>query len=374
LAEKRKLELERKSEDLQAQEENRKRREIEAKMLDEQLMVVLPLCKEATLIAKELNKPYVFKTKLQVKAIDAKRRRTDLVVQVFFEDKHVYDWNAETLENRVFLMRDLFEKFCEDPTSLASLTDEEDPFYDPVQTEKFIGSARILLESLTMQLETEVDSKILSTEGRPVGSLHCEIWPLSKAGATIIPDEEIVDDPQSLLGQSLAFKLVITRAVGLPEALNHNLRLEYQFYLDEELYRVTAVQSVASDAVFKYERVFKIDVVTQRLIDYFKDEAITFNIFGNSAEAQQVAQVRRNTKIPSVSNDHHTSSPKLSGLVRATSSATPKAPALTTAATQTPPAPAAPGAAQVVRELAVVRGSLFVHKAVKSESAFCSVM
>ena len=328
-------------------------------MLDEQLMVVLPLCKEATLIAKELHKPYFFKTKLQVKAIDARRRRTDLVVQVFFEDKHVYDWNGETMENRIYLMRDLLDKFVEDPASLASLTDDEDPFFDPVQTEKFIGSARILLESLTMQLETEVDSKILSTEGRPVGTLHCEIWPLSKAGATIIPDEEIVDDTQALVGQPMAFKLIVKNAVGLAEALNNNVHLEYRFYLDDEIYKIPCIDGKAS---FQYERIFHIDIVTQRLVDYFRDEAITFNLYGNSADAQKVAQVRKTNargtltppSLPKVADACSTSHPCLSQDASVQANA----------------------AVSLRPQLAVVSGPKFEHAAVPMavRSRFCALM
>lgn len=46
------------------------------------------------------------------------------------------------------------------------------------RSEKVIGSARIYLESLAMQIENELDAKIMSTEGRPSGTLRTEVGDL----------------------------------------------------------------------------------------------------------------------------------------------------------------------------------------------------
>ena len=289
-AEQKMLEAERRQRELIDQENDRKTKESEAKILDEQLMLVLPMCKEATLIAKEIGKPYELKVKLHVKALNGKRRKTDVVVQVEYDGKHVYDWSIETLENRVFLMRELFEKYCEDPASVSTVSEETDPFWDPIQTQRFVGSARILLESLTMQLENEVDAKIMSEEGKAVGILHCEIWPLSSAGEQIIPDNEIVEEPGMLIGKSMKFKVKVTKASGLPGGLAEDVRLEYRFYTDEETYKVPACVGHHTDPAWNYEKVFDIDVVTERFLNYLKDEAITFNLFAESQEAKEVVQ------------------------------------------------------------------------------------
>ncbi|EER07007.1 hypothetical protein Pmar_PMAR017804, partial [Perkinsus marinus ATCC 50983] len=76
------------------------------------------------------------------------------------------------------------------------LQDKDDPFWDPVCLEREVGIARIFLESLTMQLENELDAKVMSSStGCPVGTLKCAVWPLSKDGSsTTVPDEEVGEE------------------------------------------------------------------------------------------------------------------------------------------------------------------------------------
>ena len=256
-----------------------------ASLLDEKLMSALPLCKEANLIAKELGKPYELKVKLHV--IDASKRKKEIVVAVEFNGKHVYDWSIETLENRVFLMREMFEKWCDDPSSISTVSEEQDPFWDPIQQERFLGSARILLESLTMQLENEVDAKILSTEGKFIGTLHCEVWPLAKDGvSTQIPDNEIVEESKHLIGHPMNFLVKVTRASGM--AVTEEVRIEFRFYLDEQVYQIPASKIVDGGIVWNYEKKIQIDAVTDRLLTYLKEEAITFNLHTHQSSIPKV--------------------------------------------------------------------------------------
>merc|ERR1719487_1459113 len=207
-------ELEEKRRQLEQQEIDRRQREVDTQLLDEQLMVVMPVVKEANLIAKELQKPYEFKTKLHVHAVDSGRRRTDVVVEVQYCGHRVYEWAPSVLENRIFLMRELFEKWCDDGE--VDVSEELDPYWDPVQEEHLIGTARLYLESLTMQLDNPFESRIMSPEGKPVGTLHCGVYPLSKDGSLEIPDEELIDDPTELIGTRFAFLLRVDCAKALP--------------------------------------------------------------------------------------------------------------------------------------------------------------
>ena len=55
----------------------------------------------------------------------------------------------------------------------------DDPWFDNVDGRRLVGQARIYLESLAMQLDNQIDAKIMSTEGKPSGSVRLEVWPLS---------------------------------------------------------------------------------------------------------------------------------------------------------------------------------------------------
>lgn len=49
---------------------------------------------------------------------------------------------------------------CHSCCYVSRLQDKDDPFWDPVCLEREVGIARIFLESLTMQLENELDAKV----------------------------------------------------------------------------------------------------------------------------------------------------------------------------------------------------------------------
>lgn len=73
---------------------------------------VLPLVKEANLIAQELGKPYELKPKLHM-GITRRGKRTEVVIGVHYKGVEVYTWHSTVLENRIYLMRDLFDKWLD---------------------------------------------------------------------------------------------------------------------------------------------------------------------------------------------------------------------------------------------------------------------
>merc|ERR1719476_1241285 len=127
----------------------------------------MPLVKEANLIAEELGKPHRLETKMQVNLGSGRTRGTINVTAAVSQDGvQLYEWTPETLENRVFIMRELLQRCEDEGLEVAhTLTLEEDPFWDPVEDERLIGVAQVLLEGLLMQVSNELDARVLSTEG-----------------------------------------------------------------------------------------------------------------------------------------------------------------------------------------------------------------
>ncbi|KAF4728286.1 hypothetical protein FOZ63_002638, partial [Perkinsus olseni] len=222
---------------------------------------------------------------------------TEVLVGVDYRGLRVYDWTPETLENRVYLMRDLFEAWCDEGQAyIDDLHDEDDPFWDPITLEREIGTARIYLESLTMQLENELDAKVMSSStGRPVGTLTCAVWPLSRDGSsTTVPDEEIVEEPSQLVGLPLSFRLVVKKAAHLtPRELANNVRVRYRWQLDDEDTEVST-KVVDDDAfMFDYERdIHLAPCLTQRMLSVLLEEAIALQVYGESTAAKEAERLR----------------------------------------------------------------------------------
>lgn len=281
-------ELEKKAQKAAKEEEEHRQQEINMQMLEEQLMHVMPLVKEANLIAQELKKPHRIETKMQVEfgnsRINGSVRATAAVLR---DGARLYEWEAETLENRVFLMRELLQR-CEEEgfEVLDELANEEDPFWDPIEAERLIGVAQVLLEGLLAQVEIQLDARILSPEGSQAGVLRLELWPVAKDGTPGVPDDEAVDDPEELLGTRMEILLKVVTAAGLPEALANDVRVEYNYFIDENPYEVLAPKGKNCDPKFDYERRFVQDPVTSRFLEHLLSKSFAFRVYGRDAAAE----------------------------------------------------------------------------------------
>merc|ERR1719343_965333 len=114
-----------------------------------------------------------------------------------------------------------------------SLTPDDDPLWDPIEEERLIGVSQVLLEGVLLQVEHAFDARILSTEGHQAGMLRVEIAPLGRDGTPGVPDNEVVDDPEELLGTRMAVLVHVVRATELPEALANDVRVEFNYFIDD---------------------------------------------------------------------------------------------------------------------------------------------
>ena len=76
----------------------------------------------------------------------------------------------------------------------------------------------------------------MSTEGKPSGSMRLEVWPLSRDGSEQIPEEELVDDPEDLVGHPFSFVFKIPKAsvLGIYRTNYANLFCRYEHHFDGE--------------------------------------------------------------------------------------------------------------------------------------------
>jgi len=284
-------ELEKKAKKAAAEEEDHRQHELSMQRLEEQLMVVMPLVKEANMIASELKRPHRLETKMHCELGGAGIRGSiQVMVAVFKDGVQLFEWSPETLENRVFMMRDILQR-CEDEgfEACSRVSCEEDPLWDPIQEERLIGVSQVLMEGLLLQVENQVSARILSTDGQQAGTLRVEVTPLAQDGTPGIPDSEVVDQPEELLGTRMGILLEVKGATDLPEVLANDVWIEYNYFIDDKAHKVPAVPGHNRNPEFGYKQVFIQDPVTSRFLEYLQTKLV-FRVYGKDAAAVEAAK------------------------------------------------------------------------------------
>mmetsp|Transcript_33352 Transcript_33352/g.74298 ORF Transcript_33352/g.74298 Transcript_33352/m.74298 type:complete len:1101 (+) Transcript_33352:77-3379(+) len=280
------------------EEDEHRQHQMNMQLLEEQLMHVMPLVKEANLIAEELKKPLRLETRMRVDLVGSNSHSPIQVTAAVLRDGvHLYEWTADVLENRVYLLRELLERCSEEGYEAAErLPKEDDPFWDPIEDERLIGVAHILLQGLLMQVENQLDARVYSTEGRQTGTLHLEVWPLGKDGTLGIPDEDAVDKPEDLIASRMDLMVKVGWAKGLPEELANDVRIEFSYFVDHRPHKVPSVPGHNCDPQFNFEERIVQDPVTSQFLEYLKTKSLVFHVYGRDTAAAKLADQEKGAK------------------------------------------------------------------------------
>nr|PIL98797.1 putative Chromosome-associated kinesin KLP1 [Toxoplasma gondii COUG] len=278
--------LDREKKELQRKEMRRLAAETDRKEVEATLVEILPRVKEANLIAAELNKPYQLVPSFDMCFTSTGERKSKVLISVKYCGKLVYEWTPSVLDNRLFLMRDLLEKYYEETDKdgfLRRLRKEEDPFWDPIEKEKCIGKAVLFLQSLTAQLESESNAHIFNKEGVEVGQLNVAVFPVTKDGKEL-EDDDIKESPEELLGTSAYYEVRILSASGLPKELSNNTFVKFKFFRCSSYTETPRVRGSTANPVFNFRKIFE-ESVTPAFMDYLENEVLIFEVYGEDLRA-----------------------------------------------------------------------------------------
>ena len=111
-------------------------------------MLAMPSVEEANLTAGELMRPHRIETKMCCELSGQKARGSlSVIAEVSCDGIRLFEWDPETLENRVFLLRELLQRCEEEGLEVASnLPSDCDPLWDPIGAGRVIGVSPVLLE------------------------------------------------------------------------------------------------------------------------------------------------------------------------------------------------------------------------------------
>lgn len=175
-----------------------KRRQLEFSALEAKLGTVLPLVNEANLISQELDRNVRFNVKMvrDMPEFGGEMAESTTNVMIRVDNKetgvgYYYMWDAEKFENRLPMMRECLNEFFDTEKKPDFSDKEKDPWYDHIEPLQ-IGTSYLSLKSLCFGMGSDMDCKILSSEGKggTRGQLKVKYDVMKKEGANWVIDED----------------------------------------------------------------------------------------------------------------------------------------------------------------------------------------
>lgn len=265
----------------------------EDKLLQQDLIDLIPMVEEANAMSEELNRRVKFEIKmLSATARGLQHGRTEVFVKMVNLDHDLeYLWDREKFIRRKYLMQEMYQNFQEGED--WQLPDEKDPFTESPDTEVFIGSSHVYLQSIAYLIETKESVIISDYQGQQQGLMDIEVVPCNSSGKELSEaDDVFVDDPKEMIGRSLNFVVKIKSAMGIPTKYK-DVYCKYKIFLDKED-NITDKKGGSISLEFNHRKYFNFDVATSQLVDYLIKSALTIQVWG----VQQTKEASKAQKKP----------------------------------------------------------------------------
>ncbi|GMS88701.1 hypothetical protein PENTCL1PPCAC_10876, partial [Pristionchus entomophagus] len=249
----------------------------EQMILEDELVALMPLVHRANAMAKELGRQVTFEIVLvSPEARGLEKGLTEVVwIKVLnqSDDTH-FLWEKNRFMSRYYGMQEMYENKM-DGEADWNLPKERDPFYEPPDSEVFIGSAVVFLQSLSFLIDSEEAFPIVDFSGNEMGQLNVSLSPCSVAGKEI--RGAFVEQPKELVGKNFAFKVKVLSAIGLPKRINKTC-CRYRFFGENE---VTTKTIRGSNPVYSHENTYTFRPVTDKLVDYLHNSNLYVTVWGS---------------------------------------------------------------------------------------------
>ena len=174
-------------------------------------------------------------------------------------------------------MRDALQAY--EDQDFKELTKDQDPFYEEPQP-ILLGQAYYILGGLPYLLDNPRVVPVVAPNNDVYGEIHMNVVPCDPDGNEELDEDQMTDDPNDLLNEQLDFKVKIEKLTNLPEDFCTNIYCEYQFFMDEQIYKTEVMRESNRDPIFNYEYHHTQEVVTKFLLDYLMENKLTVKIYG----------------------------------------------------------------------------------------------
>ncbi|CAL1537456.1 unnamed protein product [Lymnaea stagnalis] len=251
-------------------------------LLQEDLIQLLPMVTEANAMSEELDKKVKFEIFLvSPKARGQKEGATEVMVKLRnLENGNWWLLSRNNFINRKYMMQEMYQNYMEGEPNW-DVPKEKDPFWEPHNTPVLLGNAHVYLQSIAYLIEMDESMIIMDLKGKEIGHLLIELIPCDDKWQTL-KEDVYVDDPNELRGKPLYFKFKIKGGRGIP-ANFETTSCSYKFYIEDKPTKTKDVKGTINPD-YEHERQISFKSVTDQLIHYLSNDAVTVEVWGQQKE------------------------------------------------------------------------------------------
>ncbi|GFS07871.1 kinesin-related protein 1 [Elysia marginata] len=190
-------------------------------------------------------------------------------------------WAHGKFVDRKYMIQDLYQRYL-DGEDVNSIPKEEDPFWEPTE-DILIGTADIFLQSLVNAMDFFDQLSITDYKGQEEGKLTVNIIPCTQAGLAL-DEDNYVEDPKELLKKPFHFKIEVNSAEIHKPRFSKGVKVKYRLLTDKNFTETKQVVGTLSPE-FGHSRVISIPKLKEQHLDFFRDNSITFLVYGKQEDA-----------------------------------------------------------------------------------------
>lgn len=182
-------------------------------------------------------------------------------------------WDEEKFARRVIAMRDRYESLEEGLETVG----EADPFAEgnePV----LVGEATLSLASLAYRMELSEQLSVLDYKNAVEGSVYVNALPCTADGKVLDVNDIFVEDPQELLGSSLAFQFHIDELRGIKRSYK-TVFFRYSIYRQQV---ETDPKIAGINVQVNHRKVFSV-TVDEQFLEFLTNASVRVQLWGTQA-------------------------------------------------------------------------------------------
>ena len=205
-------------------------------LINDEIIQLLPLVKEANAMAESMQRDIIFETEVIASNLASSAKavnKVDISVKLTWRSSELeFIWERNKFMDRVFIIRELWQQFTNGNVDPTTISQDDDPFWDPIEITK-CGSCLVHPSELYYRMRKEGDFPIIGRNSERQGQLSIRLIPCFEDGREDDDEELFVEDPEQagsdcMIGKRFDVKVCVKHARGLSQKFSKASQVRFK--------------------------------------------------------------------------------------------------------------------------------------------------